>query len=328
MWKEGGVSSRWIVNAMWIAEGDAVENEKRARVFISCGQRRDTDEVQVARNVEASFRSLGFDPYVAVEEQTLRGVTENIFRQIETSEYFVFIDFKREHVAEKSACRGSLFSHQELAVATYLDLQIIAFREKGVIQEDGIMRFLQANSTEFTDRHLLKDSIIARANERKWSPERRNKLYLEANGFIDARDINRGDLLRVFHVNVTNRHRTKAAIGCYVYLEQITNTRSNEAIFAEPVEVKWKGYNFPMANIAPHSSRSFDAVCLWTDQPDEAFPHVLTDFTGYSPRLKGPAEYTLQYLVLAENFPPEQIRLELRLGSTLPDVCLRPMGQS
>ena len=300
--------------------------DQRARVFISCGQRRGTDEVQVAKDIEASFRDLGFDPYVAVEEQSLRGVTENIFGQIATSEYFVFIDFKREHIPDRNASRGSLFSHQELALATYLDLPIIAFRETGVIQEDGIMRFLQGNSVEFTDRHLLRDAIFARAIERNWSPERGNKLFLrrDADQFVDALDANTGRTLRVFHVDVTNRHKTKAAVGCYVYLEHVVRTLTGDTIFRETVEVKWKGYNFPMANIAPDSSRSFDAVCLWADQPGEAFPHVLTDYTGHAPRLRGPGEFTLQFLLLAENFPPERTRLDLQLGSSLSEAHLHP----
>ena len=125
-----------------IMQISAMEDRLPARVFISCGQSQGTDEVQVAKDIEAEFRKLGFDPYVAVEEQSLRGIKENIFRQLETSEYFVFIDFKREYVPDKNACRGSLFSHQELALAAYLGLPIIAFREKGVIPEDGIMGVL------------------------------------------------------------------------------------------------------------------------------------------------------------------------------------------
>ncbi len=68
----------------------------RARVFISCGQQRGTDEVQVARRIANKLTSMGFDPYIAVEEQTLRGVKENIFRRLSESEYLVFVDFKRD----------------------------------------------------------------------------------------------------------------------------------------------------------------------------------------------------------------------------------------
>src|SRR5262245_5827304 len=78
--------------------GFSMPSHRKARVFISCGQRRDTDEVEVARRIREAFLDAGFDPYVAAKEQTLRGVKENIFRQLASSEYFVFVDFKRERV--------------------------------------------------------------------------------------------------------------------------------------------------------------------------------------------------------------------------------------
>jgi hypothetical protein len=61
------------------------------------------------------FVSLRFDAYIAVEEQTLRGLTENIFARLANSEYFLFDDFKRDRLEGSNEHRGSLFSHQELA---------------------------------------------------------------------------------------------------------------------------------------------------------------------------------------------------------------------
>jgi predicted aminopeptidase len=67
----------------------------RARVFISCGQARGYEEEQIAGDIADRLRDLGFDPYVAVSEQTLRGLTENIFEQLRKSEYFIFLRFRR-----------------------------------------------------------------------------------------------------------------------------------------------------------------------------------------------------------------------------------------
>src|SRR5438552_16045162 len=88
----------------------------RARVFISCGQSKHSDEVETAQKIARRLQELGFDPWLAVEEQTLRGLKENIFSQLEKSEYFIFVDFKRERLmaADPAAHRGSLFAHQEL----------------------------------------------------------------------------------------------------------------------------------------------------------------------------------------------------------------------
>jgi hypothetical protein len=70
----------------------------RARVFISCGQNKVTDEERIAREIGLRLSELGYDPYIAIQEQTLRGLKENIFGRLEESEYFIFIDFKREEL--------------------------------------------------------------------------------------------------------------------------------------------------------------------------------------------------------------------------------------
>jgi hypothetical protein len=93
------------------------QRSRRARVFISCGQTKDSDELETAHKIRERLKELGFDPYIAVEEQTLRGLKENIFPQLQDSEYFVFVDFKREKLVPRHEGktgpkhRGSLFSH-------------------------------------------------------------------------------------------------------------------------------------------------------------------------------------------------------------------------
>ena len=120
------------------------------------------DEIQVANGIAARLEKLGFDPYIAVAEQTLRGLRENIFEQLRKSEYFLFVDFKRELLVsmESQVCRGSLFSHQELAIASFLNIDVLAFQEKGVKQTDGLLQFLQTNCISFTDKHTLP-SVVA-----------------------------------------------------------------------------------------------------------------------------------------------------------------------
>jgi len=118
-----------------------------ARVFISCGQRKETIEARIAGVIKNKLTKLGYTPYVATQEQTLDGIKENIFRRLQNSEYFLFIDFKRERLCTErgEAYRGSLFSHQELALASYLNKPVKAFQEKGVKPHDGLIGFLQTN---------------------------------------------------------------------------------------------------------------------------------------------------------------------------------------
>lgn len=100
----------------------------RARVFVSCGE-RDDNERKIVGQIEKLLKKPGFqfEPYVAVRDTTVRGLNENIMRALEDSEYFLFVDFKREPDEEQS-CTCSLYSHQELAIAAYLGTEAIAFR--------------------------------------------------------------------------------------------------------------------------------------------------------------------------------------------------------
>ena len=161
----------------------------KARVFISCGQRKNanyltritkenmnlmTPELEVAKQISIELKKLGFEPYIALEQQTLQGVKEAIFEKLRKSEYFLFIDFRREALLKEGEInfgtgeyRGSLFSHQELSIATFEGLEVLAFQEEGVKNDDGILKFIQANCKTFSDRKELS-SLVASEVRKKW----------------------------------------------------------------------------------------------------------------------------------------------------------------
>ncbi|MCH7549530.1 MAG: hypothetical protein IH969_08370, partial [Candidatus Krumholzibacteriota bacterium] len=290
--------------------------KQRARVFISCGQAEE-DEKRIAHEIGTMLDKLDFDPYIAVEEQTLRGVKENIFGQLERSEYMVFVDFRREPLGPGGKeHRGSLFSNQELAIAAYREIEVIVLREQGV-KRDGISRFVQENAVPFSDRKRISAIIEKQVEQKKWDPTWRNELSLtdEAPKLIDAvrtdRDV-RDNVYRYStrfcHVFVTNRHRDKPANNCYVYLEQITDCRSGTTRRPQTIEFKWAGYQLPNCLIAPRTSRAFDA--FYRAKATIADPNtpllrfnVFADSTQFIPRVDEPGEYEFTYRVISENFP-------------------------
>ena len=75
---------------------------------MSVADKKRDNELEVARQILRKLTDMGFDPYGAMEEQSLKGIRENIFSKLEESEYFIFIDFKREKM-ETGEHRGSLF---------------------------------------------------------------------------------------------------------------------------------------------------------------------------------------------------------------------------
>jgi hypothetical protein len=296
-------------------------SDARARVFISCGQARETQEAQVAHAIAEKLRARGFEPYVAVEEQTLRGLKENLFRQIENSEYFVFVDFKREELDSTGFHRGSLFSHQELAIAANREVELIAFREAGVKLE-GISQFVQANAQEFTDRQHLPAFIAQTVLERNWDASWRNELTITADEptvsetmRVDGKGF--GFPAQFVHVVVRNRHKSKPAVNCYAYLEVVTNLRTEEDLPVPTIEHKWAGYLYPNAIIAPRSVRPFDAFWYPLVPAVRARSllefNVFADSTGYLPEIREPGTYRLAYRVICENFPAVAGNFQLTL---------------
>ena len=95
---------------------------RKARVFISCGQSTDREK-NIGLAVEAYFKNeRRFETYFAERVHSSDALTENIFSFLSQSEYFIFIDFKRDSIGGNDY-RGSLFVNQEIAIATFLKLQ-------------------------------------------------------------------------------------------------------------------------------------------------------------------------------------------------------------
>lgn len=295
----------------------------RAKVFISCGQQKGSER-HIADGIKAKLEKLGYEAYVAVQQQTLQGLKENIFRKLETSEYFVFIDFKREELKKPVKCRGSLFSHQELAIASYLGLEVIALQESGVAKGDGLMKVLQVNSKDFaeSDREHVPRIVAEMVRESNWSPHWKNQLEIAA---VPCRqvDIDFGaspqtwKRCRFFQISVTNRHRFKPAVSTCVYLERLYDKSRQRVCLLETTEFKWSGFEFPYALIAPGSERYFDGFFVVHENPTQ--PLFLTHTTSgqYRRSIPGQGDYELTYAVVSQSFPPVRATFQLHVGQSL-----------
>jgi hypothetical protein len=313
------------------------EQSPRARVFISCGQTKDSDELETAHKIRERLKELGFDPYIAVDEQTLRGIKENIFPQLRDSEYFVFVDFKREQLIPRvgqpdppSLYRGSLFSHQELALASFLDLELLAFQEKGVKQDDGILRFLQANAIEFSDRNLLPSVIADVVRKRNWNPYSRAELVFKrdpkqyADSTVGMQAV--AEDFRFYHLEVRNLHHRKTATNCYIYLEKAFKLdRPPIELPFKSVELKWTGYRWPSAHILPAAARSVDAFAILHRLPTHVKLISFSDSPAFgSLPIQSAGEYELQYALVSDNFPIARASFVLSLSDSLDRTTLTP----
>jgi hypothetical protein len=309
-----------------VNEKTAIETP-RARVFISCGQNKTTDEPRLASAIKDRLISMGFDPYVAVGEQSLRGLKENLFDQLQKAEYFLFVDFKRERLDGLDLHRGSLFSHQELAIASFLETDVLAFQEQGVKQHDGILGFIQGNAIPFNDREALPD-LVSRTvkgyiDSSKWSPGWRSELVLkrDPSAFSDAVQTPNMQMSRFFHIGVENLHRRKVAMNCYAYLERATELNSRVETPLKTIELKWEGYVHPNAHILAGTTRQFDAFWLPHDDPRSVKFSAFCDASNMMPFLKE-SKYRMDYLVVSDNFPATRASFTLNLDELLDLVSL------
>lgn len=329
---------------------ESVDNRIRARVFISCGQQKDSDEVRIAQDIEAKLHSLGFDPYVAVEEHTLKGVKENLFQRLSESEYIIFVDFQRERLykgengvfVDTQQHRGSLFSNQELAIATFLEIECLTFQENGIKKEDGILRFIQSNCIPFSDRHLLPDVVANKVREkidkREWNAGCKNELILKREnskqyvhvdyvGKSYYRPVSPEDATpaRFYHMEVENLHWKKTARNCSVFLEKIENVSTKGTLNPDLIEYKWQGITTPTVSIPPKRSRHADAFHIFYTMPKTIFlglnPFIL-DYSGYLQEhtISIATEHNLTFVVFSDNFPVVRRTFRLHMGDKLDDV--------
>lgn len=294
-----------------------------ARVFVSCGQASEAER-KAAHELGRILRDEeGYEVYIATEQMSLEGVKEAIFPQLRDAEYLLFVDFPREELPTKGR-RGSLFSHQELAIAAYLDIPYIGFRHKSVRRE-GLSAFLMSNVLEFETEIELPELLRGELSKRvDWIPTWRKELSIsrrdprEGDNMVTQMQTKSGPAVlpvRFFHLTVQNRHRDKMAVGCTAYVEDITDANSGEPIDFRPAEIKWAGTTMPSVPILPGRSRDLDACCILEQDPATILFVSLSDSGKHMAPISGRAVH-VTYLVLSDNFSPARCTILIEPGST------------
>jgi hypothetical protein len=274
---------------------------------------------------------LGFEAYIAIEEHTLNGLKENIFRQLSDSEYFLFIDFKRERIKLLGRFhRGSLYTHQELAVASFLNINFMGFQQNRTKKDDGMLKVLQGNCKSFDDTNKLPEMIKEEIARNHWKNDWKNQLSIDRvpNEYEDANNISlQGNpLARYFHLDINNLNPYKQATNCYGFLEYVKDLNTNNDRKLKSMEFKWAGYILPNATIMNSSTRQLDAFYVLHNTPSIPHFNCFSDSTYYLPYInvpgdiKGPGDYELMFLVVSDNFPPVKSTFVLHLDNNLSKI--------
>lgn len=283
---------------------------RNARVFISCGQ-RDERERSIGKAVEDYLKEMDFKTYFAERVHSSDALTENIFKFLRQSEYFVFIDFLRD----KNRRTGSLFVSQEIAIATFLKLEGFGFLEKGMKQK-GILNYQIYNADDF--QQLRKDGdnvkeVIGeiidklKAKIAEWDINSVNELKIEYNYGSIGRNVGIAQIKKRsdwYHLDIRNRHKSKNALWCSGYVTKIKNLSADRQYQATTNELIWSGTGVITVNVIADTCRLLDAFYIIHDKDLIHFHQQAP--TSTNPRYCLPdlpkGKYEIEYSVISSNF--------------------------
>jgi len=296
---------------------------EKAKVFISCGQRDNSDELKIARQIFDLLKQKGYDPFLAKQVQSTGALTEEIFRNLADCEYFLFIDFKRDVIRNSlwsKKFRGSLFSHQELAIASFQEMECLTFREKGIALE-GVQSFILSNPHEFSSVDQLLKQIDEEVSI-KWNSnwKKQLKVLLADPLYQDAFEVNSQSNSRWYHISVKNRHKAKHATNCFAFIEHIECGGEKRRFLN--VQAYWAGCPHPSLAILPGDSREVDAFfCYRNGVDNKIYFNTHTTSGHYVPiPIERPGCHHLRFRIVSDNFPPASATFELNFTGDLDHI--------
>jgi hypothetical protein len=291
----------------------------KARVFISCGQ-RNSKEKDIGLACKDYLDGKGFETYFAEEVHSLEALTENIFRHLRISEYFVFIDFRREEL-HNGKFRGSLFVNQEIAIAALLGIETVGFHEEGVIRE-GVVEHLIVNPFYLKDKEDFLKKL--KENTEKWHNDWRNELSLEFPGEDEgvARNFKNPDNTYAdwYHLQVHNNHRNRYARNCVAYILEIKNIDTGKEITPGNFELVWAGTGLFQRHILPKRAAEVDAFLIVRGRNVIEFNCRPSTSSQYGMPSLGKGNYLMTYLIASENFETVMRTFRLEFGGDFSQI--------
>jgi len=300
------------------------------KVFISCGQASE-EERGVAQAIAAHLSQQGFAPYVAIQAQSIEDVNSGIVNQLKSSDYYLFIDFCREVVGKDqdngSVFRGSLFTHQELAIAYALDFQNTIFlRQKGT-ELSGLAKYMLSNATEFSRPAEVVQFVRKLVRERKWYPSYSRHFVVAAFFRCKSPEQNPYPPCEQYTwlARVTNARSDFPARHTVAQLVEVLDDRGKEieleshmraALYWPLITYLGRIREPREMELLPGESSEFEAFAVrfgtirsasGKDEKCDESSVLIGRFTV----IKGVGVYRARYQVLADGFPPMEFVAEI-----------------
>lgn len=288
------------------------------KIFISCGQATD-DERKVASELASWFSGEGYNPYLAIETQSILDLNAGIISQLKTSDFYLFINFKREKISDNNAglYRGSLFTNQELAIAYALGFEkMLILNQKGV-KHEGMHKFMVSNIPEFSNHGELLDKVKKAVQKANWSPTYSRLLVFYQSGWgptVNYTDRSEQRRIKVFHGHISNSRMDCGAIDAVARLAFITYPSGNREQSPDRSHLKVSGQPGYAQTIWPESTGTYDLLSLDINNQSQIFLNSSHDVYPRQPLISQNGEFLLEYEIFAQGFPP--LRFSLRLNVT------------
>ncbi|HBN75526.1 MAG TPA: hypothetical protein DD473_06855 [Planctomycetaceae bacterium] len=308
-----------------------------ARVFVSCGQATN-EERQVASKVKEWLESKGYDVFVALETQSLNDINAGTIGHLRMADYFLFIDFPREEIVPSDVDsklerkkRGSVYSHQELAIAYVFGFPESIFLKHQDVELRGIAQFQMANAAEFKDYDELPIIVQTLVEERCWSP-----LYtrhLRATEIIKPQSPQSYDSLGNirndwnFYVKIHNNRTDAVAWHCVGRLTKLWYD-GNEQQLHDKNPLSWGGRSGYESLIFPGDSESLSLFGVDQDQNRHIYLHSQRGIPPQNPIINLPGVYRLEYQVVAESFPLYEFEIELTHTKDIKTIQVKLIGNA
>jgi hypothetical protein len=280
----------------------------KARVFISCGQATEQERI-VSEQLRQWFHDQGYDPYVAVKVQTITDLNAGIIEALKSSDYYLFINFKREEIIRegKNIFRGSLYSHQELAVAYALGFDHMLLVNNIDVHDEGVQSFIVSNVPRFSDFREVLPIVQQAVTDSHWSPTYSRQLSIGGFRWADPvlyRDQTGERSIRVLHADIHNNRKDRPAYGLIGHLEQIREANTGKVVeHHDKTFLKATGFLGYQHTTWPDRHSAFDLLALSCEDPNLVYLNSCLDVSPRQPILTEPGEYLLDFHFIAQDFP-------------------------
>ncbi len=289
------------------------------KIFISCGQGSD-EERQVAAQVKTWLNNNGYNPYVAVETQSIQDVNTSIISNLKTSDYYIFIDFAREQIGTNNGnpiFRGSLFTNQELAIAYVLEFQEVLYLQQENVKLEGIGKYLLSNAIPFTSKidvpSIVEDVIV----QKGWNTSYSRHLTLglpRYAGVFQYGDHTGVSTDHIWHLLIKNFRYDIAAFDSVVRLNAIVDPNGNVVQSRDRNFLKWAGKKTAYsATILPRDECNIDLFALDESNNSLLRLHSEEDNPPRQPIITAPGTYILKYQLFSKGFPLLEFDVQLIL---------------